>query len=98
MQQQTDLFRLDWLPIWEAAKLCGLDPQWLIDELLAGHLKGISTKVLIGESEPGLEVWMPSVGTWMAAHRELEVMSMSLLRTRTFATSAGRGTTSGGSR
>lgn len=94
--QQTDLFRLDWLPIGEAAKLCGLDERWLTNELLAGRLKGISVKIAIGGVDPGLEVWMPSVGVWMLSHRELEVPSMAILRTP--ASSVGSGTTSGGSR
>lgn len=94
--QQTDLFRLDWLPIGEASRICGLDERWLTNELLAGHMKGIATRVATGGAEPGLEVWMPSVGLWLTSHRELEVASMAILRTS--AVFAGSGTPSGRSR
>lgn len=80
-RQQTDLFRLDWLPVGEAARLCGLDAQWLTDELLAGHLRGISTKVMVGKAtEPGLEVWLPSIGMWLESHRESDSSTFPLLR------------------
>lgn len=78
--QQQDLFRLDWLPLTEAARLCGLSEQWLADELLGGQLKGIEVRVTQNGNDPGMEIWWPSLGLWLLRYREQNVSALAVLK------------------